>query len=254
MQASATIDPRAHKMAHTWDRLWTHQHTDDRDDELLARERRSKRWRLILDRAAATFGSASGLRTIELGSGRGDLSALLAQEGAQVTLLDSSHRALQNAQKRFERLGLEAKFVKGDLFAPVYETFDLAISSGVIEHFSGRSRTQAIQAHRAALRPGGLAIVSVPNARCIPYRIWKAWLELRSCWPYGFEKPYSRRELARRARQAGFSRLEIRGCGFRQALHDQFLSLLRRSPNRNERESILDDPWGLSLVLFGWNS
>jgi hypothetical protein len=99
-----------------------------------------------------------------------------------------------------------------------------------------------------------MAIISVPNARCIPYRIWKSWLELRGCWPYGFEKPYSRRELSRRARQAGFCTIEVRGCGFHQALHDQFLSLFRTSGKRDERDSILDELWGLSLVLFGWNS
>jgi hypothetical protein len=100
-----------------------------------------------------------------------------------------------------------------------------------------------------------MAIISVPNAHCPPYRIWKAWLELRSCWPYGYEKPYSRRELMRRARKVGFHRFEVRGCGFRQALSDQLITLFTgRRTKKNAADSFLDDRMGLSLVYFGWSS
>jgi 2-polyprenyl-3-methyl-5-hydroxy-6-metoxy-1,4-benzoquinol methylase len=259
MTAIATADPRADRdnVVEVWDQLWVNQHSDAKDDELLARERASKRWRLILDRIRLTFGRLQGLRAIELGSGRGDLSVLLAQEGADVTLLDSSDRALDQARARFDRLGLSAEFRRGDLFADAtaQDGYDVALSSGVIEHFRGDQRTHSIQSHRRALHDRGMAIISVPNAHCLPYRIWKAWLELRQCWPYGYEQPYSQRELIRRARRAGFQRHEVRGFGFRQALADQLIPLLtgRRTPKCNS-DSILDDRMGLALILFGWNS
>jgi len=254
---AATVDPRAHQhqVVRTWDRLWTHQPSDAKDDELLARERKSKRWRLILERLRRHFGAVENLRTIELGSGRGDLSALLAQEGACVALLDSSERALFQARQRFGRLGLQAEFLKGDLFkTSELERYDIAISSGVIEHFTGHDRTRSLEAHRAVLGKKGLAIISVPNAHCFPYRLWKAWLELRGCWPYGFEKPYSRRELSRRAHQAGLGGIEVHGCGFQQAVNDQFLSLMMHRPRKDCADSVLDDRFGLSLILFGWNA
>lgn len=257
MTAIATADPRAHqaRVVEVWDQLWVNQPSDAKDDELLARERASRRWCLIVDRLQNTFGRLQGIRTIELGSGRGDLSALLAQEGAEVTLLDSSDRALDQARARFDRLGLPARFQKGDLFALPQCDFDIALSSGVIEHFRGEQRTHAVKAHYDALRDGGLAIISVPNAHCPPYRIWKKWLELRRCWPYGFEQPYSRRELKLRARDVGFHRHEVRGCGFRQSLADQFLPLFTgRRKRKCDPDSMLDDSLGLSLVLFGWKS
>lgn len=258
MTAIATADPRAHQsqVAQVWDQLWTHQPTNARDDDLLARERASKRWRLMVEHIRNMFGRLDGLRTIELGSGRGDLSALLAREGAEVTLLDASDRALDQARARFDRLGLPAKFERGDLFkgSALQAGFDVALSSGVIEHFPGRQRTEAIRAHANAVREGGLTIISVPNAHCVPYRIWKAWLEWRQSWPYGFERPYPRRELLRRAREAGLLRVEVRGCGFRQSLSDQFLPLLSgRRTLKCMPDSLLDDRMGLSLVLFGWN-
>lgn len=259
MIAPATLDSCAHRerAVGVWDQLWSYQPTDVRDDELLTRERASKRWRITLERLKRTFGEVKGLRTIELGSGRGDLSVLLAQAGASVTLLDSSQRALDQARARFDRLGLTARFQIGDLFAADAEDreFDVALSSGVIEHFRDKQRTAAIQAHRAVIHKNGMVVISVPNAGCPPYRIWKAWLTLRGSWPYGYEAPYSRHEIARRARESGFDRIEVRGCGFRQALDDQLMPLLgKRRGGKCHSDSMFDDSMGLALILFGWKS
>lgn len=258
MTALAAVGASAHRsVAQSWNRLWAHQPSLERDDELLLREKASKRWRMIRDRLRRTFGRIKGLRTIEMGCGRGDLSALLAQEGACVTLLDTSQRALDQARMRFSRLGLEARFEIGDLFAinSALDRYDVSLSSGVIEHFQSDQRTLAIQRHGHAIHDHGMAIISVPNARCVPYRIWKSWLELRDCWPYGYECPFSRRELRRRARQAGFDRIEIRGFGFGQSLTDQLMPLFRRRPVRKAApDSMLDESMGLALILFGWTT
>ena len=196
-----------------WDRLWRRRPPDAKDAALIAREGRSPRWRTIVAKLETWFGTLDGLRTIELGSGRGDLSALLAQRGARVTLLDTSDRALAQARHRFDRMGLKAEFVQADMLGAldrVREPFDVALSSGVIEHFTNQDRTRAVRAHHDMLRRGGAAIISVPHAWCIPYRLWKSYLELRGCWPYGLEIPYTRRELARRSRQAGFEEVARR--------------------------------------------
>jgi cyclopropane fatty-acyl-phospholipid synthase-like methyltransferase len=229
--------------------------TDERDDALLARERRTSRWAIILDRLVSNFGALRGLRTIELGSGRGDLSVLLAQSGAEVTLLDTSERALDQARKRFDRLRLSARFECGDLFTPpvrLLGSFDVALSSGVIEHFEHDVRTQAFRAHADVLNQRGLGIISVPNARCPSYRLWKFYLELRGWWPYGLEIPYSRREMIRRGRAAGFSRMEMQGCGFWQSVGDHLgRGLLGRGPDWAARSSRLDRVMGMSLIFFG---
>lgn len=238
-----------------WDGLWSHAPSDARDDELIARERRSVRWKMVLDRLQEEFGGLAGLRTIELGSGRGDFSALLAQGGAKVTLLDASEAGLNQARRRFGRLGIDGEFVRADLFdaaATGYRGFDVSLSSGVIEHFLGQRRTEAVAAHRGVLRDGGLAVISVPNACCLSYRVWKRYLELRRAWPYGVEVPYSRRELARRGRAAGFRRVDATGAGFWHSVGDHVgKGLLGRGRDWAHCPSILDRAMGLSVVLFG---
>ncbi len=252
-----TLDARATGSA-VWDRLWQRTPDDAKDDAALDRERRSPRWQLVIDRLTATFGRLKGLSGIELGSGRGDLSALLAAEGVETTLLDQSAKALAEARRRFERLGLNARFTEGDLLgdlSPHSGAYDAAVSLGVIEHFLDEDRTRVLKAHHDVLRPGGLAIVSVPNAWCPPYRAWKAYLELRGWWPYGLEIPYSRRELLRRAAGAGFARAEVVGLNFWQSVGDHFgRSLLGRGPDWVDRPSVLDRAAGSVLLLFAWRA
>ena len=242
--------------AAVWDRLWRYQPSDRRDDALIAREQRSPRWALIVARLEEAFGSLEGLRTIELGSGRGDLSALLARHGADVTLLDASARALDQARCRFERLGLAARYVQADFLDPFdggSARFDVSLSSGVIEHFRGNDRTRTVRAHLEVLRPGGMAIISVPNARCLPYRLWKCYLEFRGWWPYGMEIPYTASELRQRAHRAGFIRAEAHCVGFWQSVGDHWgRSLMGRGPDWVGKPSRLDSLMGMTLLTFAW--
>jgi len=226
----------------------------EKDDAVLARERRGPRWQWVKDSLRAQFGSLIDLKTIELGSGRGDLSVMLAEEGAEVTLLDVNSAALESAVLRFARLGLRAATVQCDLRDAQGVSggpFDVALSIGVIEHFRGSARTDVLRAHYNALRPGGMAIVSVPHAWCLPYRAWKAYLELRGWWPYGLEIPYSKSELAGRAREAGFGLIDMRCMGLRQSLGEHWVKRLTgRRPEWIDARSVLDPLMGLSLVMI----
>ncbi|MBU0718432.1 MAG: methyltransferase domain-containing protein, partial [Planctomycetes bacterium] len=239
-----------------WERVWQHQPSVSKDQALLDREANGPRWRLIVDRLESTFGTVRGLKTIELGCGRGDLSVLLARRGADVTLLDQSDSALAQARSRFDRLGLDARFERGNLLGaldPWRGRFDVVLSVGVVEHFRRTDRTRALAAHHKVLRSDGLAVVSVPHARCIPYRWWKLYLELRGWWPYGLEIPYTKRELQARARAAGFEAIETHALSFRQSLADHWCKrLFGRRPTWADERSILDGMMGLVLVMFGW--
>ena len=247
--------PRTATGSVVWERQWLHVHSDEKDDRLLAREEQGHRWAAIVERLERAFGRVEGLRTIELGSGRGDLSALLAKSGADPLLLDASEAALKQARHRFERLGRSAVFCQGDMLAPepaLRNTFDVALSSGVIEHFKGAERPRVVRAHLDVLRPGGMVIISVPNARCVPYRIWKKYLELRGWWPYGMEIPYTKRELRRRAAAAGFESVEPLCVGFWQSVSAHWgRGLLRRDVDWSHRRSRLDSTMGFTLLLFG---
>ncbi len=243
------------KEAEVWSSLWQHRSSPQRDNEILARERTSPRWQEIVRRLQQAFGSIQGLRTVELGCGRGDLSVLLAERGAAVTLVDSCPEALAQASERFDRPHLDAELVNADMFQFAAERakgFDLAVSSGVIEHFKGEDRTRAIQAHYDAVRSGGLVVISVPHARCLPYRIWKSYLELRGWWPYGYERPYTRRELVRRARRVGLIEPDAVCLNFLQSLGGHWVRRLSgRRPAWSDNRSPLDGLFGFTLLFFG---
>jgi hypothetical protein len=77
------------------------------------------------------------------------------------------------------------------------------MSFGVCEHFLGQRRLAAIEAHLELVRPGGLALVGVPNRHAPVYRLWLATLKRRGTWPLGTEEPFSASELTALARAAG---------------------------------------------------
>jgi 2-polyprenyl-3-methyl-5-hydroxy-6-metoxy-1,4-benzoquinol methylase len=170
-------------------------------------------------------------------------------------LFDRSGPALDQARRRFDRLGLTARYESGDMLGPLDRwegRFDVAISLGVVEHFRRYRRTAAIRAHYEVLRPGGMAIISVPNAWCLPYRLWKFYLERRGWWPYGMERPYSPGELARRARHAGFTRTETICLNFLESVGNHWVKRLSgQAPQWTDRPSRFDATMGFILLMFG---
>jgi len=203
----------------TWDELYRNADTQ-LARQRLDKERRSRRWLALRDYLDQTYADRT-LDTVELGCGGGDLSALLAERGHRVTLVDFSEAALDHARGRFAAMGLEAEFVLADIFAlheSHAERFDLSVSLGVAEHFSGKLRQDMIDAHHHVLRAGGTAFISVPNAWCVPYRLWKAYLHLRDAWPYGYEAPYCPGELREAAQRSGMTDARTYQTGFAAAV------------------------------------
>jgi SAM-dependent methyltransferase len=189
-----------------WDEFWrrTTLSADD-DARLILAESRSVRWRRLerlLERHGVRW---QGLKTLELGSGRGQASLILALKGAQATLLDSSPQALESARRLFGHFGCQATYVEADILtglAPFHQQFDLALSFGLAEHFRYPQRQQIITLHGSVVKPGGWVVIEVPNAYCLPYQ-WFKWLAQRTGhWKVGLEIPFTAGELIRCARAA----------------------------------------------------
>ncbi|HEY2434938.1 MAG TPA: methyltransferase domain-containing protein [Vicinamibacterales bacterium] len=80
--------------------------------------------------------------------------------------------------------------------------FDAVYSMGTIEHFDETERAVAEIAR--VLKPGGRAIVGVPNRRDPFLRpLFAALLQALGLYGYGYEKSYSRRALRRMLEDAG---------------------------------------------------
>ena len=82
-------------------------------------------------------------------------------------------------------------------------SFDAIYSMGTIEHFD--ETQQAIAEMARVLKPGGRAIVGVPN-RHDPFLrpLLSTVLQWMGLYAYGFEKSYSRRTLRRMLEEEGF--------------------------------------------------
>jgi len=195
--------PRIIERPADWDRSWREEPVDPAAP---AEEARTPRWRaqegLVRDR----FGGFEGLRAIEVGAGRGLNALLYAERGAAVTLLDLSPVALEQAGRIFGERGLEVELVQADVFELPEELlgrFDVSMSFGLCEHFLGERRRAVVASHLELLRPGGIAMLGVPNRWSPVYRAWMGALKRRGSWPLGTEVPFSPEELARLVRSAG---------------------------------------------------
>jgi len=183
-----------------WDEFWRTETSPEQDAFELAKEERGIRWQRIERLVRERFGTADGLKVIEIGAGAGTNAALMARRGAKVSVLDYSDGALARARRFFERNGVAAEFVKADALALPAELrggFDIAMSFGLTEHFTGEDRPAINLAHLDLLRPGGIAFIAVPNKWNPPYRLYKLISQAMSRWAVGEEYPYSRAEFRR---------------------------------------------------------
>jgi len=253
--------------AEQWGRLWSG--APKRLKELrfsVEKAERSFTWSSVAEALGKVdYGSLS---TAELGAGSGTISAVFARHGARVTVLDYSQEALDTSSALFGELGLAQESILADALSlpeSLVGQFDVAMSFGLAEHFEGNDRGRIIKAHFDLLRPGGLAVISVPNRHCWPYRLWKARRELLGKWQFGLEKPFSRGEIAQICQEVGVTDFEIAGSPFmasleflipvarwKRSLEKRMLKDKRFDPQRisPERKGTLGAYLGYALVLI----
>lgn len=187
----AAVDEEAADWEGMWDEIG-----DDPGE--LAAERDGLRWRLQRQLVEQQFGSLDGLEVIEVGAGRSTNALLYALRGARATVLDNSPTALELSRARFAEQNLPVRCIEADVFDLPDElrgAFDVSMSFGLCEHFLGERRRAVVAAHVALLRPGGIAMVSVPNRYSPIYRAWMGVEKRRGTWRLGTEVPFSGAEM-----------------------------------------------------------
>lgn len=130
-----------------------------------------------------------GKKCLEVGCGRGSLSAYFADAGWDCTLLDLSPKVINLARDAFSSQGLSAQFKVGDCTNLPYEdnSFDLIFSIGLLEHFEDIEQVLAEQLR--VIKPGGLFFgYVVPESNSIIQAEYK-WINeiLKECF-VEFEK------------------------------------------------------------------
>lgn len=149
------------------------------------------------------------LNIAEVGCGTGTMSLTFALMGASVTLIDFNEKVLERAGNIYNLYNCQAKFVKADcLHLPpkeVIDAFDLVISVGLAEHFTGEYRKKCIAYHGQLLKKGGVALIAVPNCLSPFYQMIRFIREFRRTWDIDVEVPFSNTELKKLAGEMGFT-------------------------------------------------
>jgi SAM-dependent methyltransferase len=247
-----------------WDSFWNKYNFGIKQDkQIIQQESASVRWRKIEERILNRYSSFKGLRVVEIGSGRGEVSVVMALKGASITLIDYSQIALDKAKTLFQNIGVKANFIKCDILDmpdDLLNCFDISMSFGLVEHFSYPLRRQIVRAHADLIKPSGISFIAVPNTYCLPYRLFMKLSEILGYSKKGEEIPFSRGELKRIADSVGFKTYEVVGSSL---IRDSFYFLFSRyishitkwrviiNTSSFEVPSILDDYFGYSHVLIG---
>jgi len=128
---------------------------------------------------------------LDLGSGRGEHSAVLALNGRRPTLLDWSKENLDFSEQLFNALGVYGEFCQADMTNGLpfeSNSFDVVFSCGVLEFFTDETVEVVLE---EALRVSKKRIIlMVPNALCIPYRVGKWYMQRARVWRWGGEHPF----------------------------------------------------------------
>jgi len=167
---------------------WVEVLLSDTAPELVAKELIGGKW-LPWVKTLLEF-TRDSRSTLDLGSGRGENSAVLALQGKNATLLDWSRDSLDFSRRLFAAMNLDGRFCQADMTKalPFADgSFDTVFSCGVLEYFNTQTNDVILkEAFRVARRR---VIMMVPNALSISYRVGKWYMESTSKWFWGGEVP-----------------------------------------------------------------
>jgi 2-polyprenyl-3-methyl-5-hydroxy-6-metoxy-1,4-benzoquinol methylase len=130
-------------------------------------------WRMLHTMPLEHLSTVPAGRLLEIGCGRGDFGSQLVKRGWLAVGVEPSREACVVARQR----GVEARVGTLDTLELEPETYDVAVFRQSLEHVL--DPVGDLRRAYAALRPGGMVIISVPNFGCWQRRLFGGhWLHL----------------------------------------------------------------------------
>ena len=131
---------------------------------------------------------------IELGCGTGQLSYLAYKQGAKkIILVDFSDISLGLAKNLFENIPCIEFWKENILKISDKEIADIVLSSGVIEHFKGKSMLKSVvDVHKNLVKDDGKVVIVVPYSNKYNMKSSNSLINIKK---YGFQKPLSEKEM-----------------------------------------------------------
>lgn len=172
------------------------------------------------------YEGTAGLEVLDVGCGQGIDLCELGLAGARVTGIDLTPRHIELARLHAQQAGIDADIVEGDAEQLPFESdsFDRVVSNGVLHHMPDIEA--ALREIRRVLRPGGRFTVLLYNRNSWHYwlnqLLWRGVLKAQlvrqsgmsgvlstgvECSSIGARplvRVYSRRQVARMLKRAGF--------------------------------------------------
>ena len=160
-------------------------------------------------------------RALEVGCGSARVSRFLAGAGFEVVGVDCEPPAIHLAGQRLRASGVKADLLLGDAFGLPFsdQTFDVVLSTGLLEHFPDPSPIVAEMAR--VLRRGGLFYSDIVPKKFSLLRALD-FLRIHRAGPY--ERPFTKGEIAVLLQNAGLSDITV----FPAGVFPPFLPLLQR--------------------------
>lgn len=157
----------------------------------------------IVARLKSAAGDLNGKKVLEVGAGTGRDSFLLAEAGAEVTVLDYADNSLTLMRDIAGSSKIPVLLVKGDAFKlPIPDnTFDIVFHQGLLEHFEDPQ--PIIDENFRILKPNGLMLADVPQKYHV-YTVIKHFLIAINQWFAGWETEFTIQQLSGLAAKAGF--------------------------------------------------
>ncbi len=203
-----------------WEKFWDEK---KEIDEVYSNEGR------IFNHLKATT-SLEGKKILEVGAGSGRDSFELAQENAQVYLLDYSPNAFSIIREINKKSDIEVHCIQADAFqTPVPdESFDIVFHQGLLEHF--KDPFPLLEENYRILKPGGFVLVDVPQRYHI-YTVIKHILIFFNKWFAGWETEFSISQLEKLLKKTGFETKTKYGNWMRPGLFYRILREMFRKIN-----------------------
>lgn len=136
-----------------WDAFFRARQQEPQLNRLIAKISQEY-WLDVLRKLVSAQGR--GFRSLEIGSGRGDLSVGMSMIGYDCCLGDISEVALLLGKTNFQKISLSGSFILMDASMLPFkdETFDVVVSGGVVQHFEDIN--EFVREGSSVLKKGGL--------------------------------------------------------------------------------------------------
>lgn len=147
----------------------------------------------------------AGLKVLDVGCGVGTISLYLAAQGADVTGIDVSRRAIQLATDARDKIGLRSvKFKQGEVRRQPL-TYDIITCFEVIEHVPDEETF--VKTLFANLKPGGRLVLSTPSKQNL---LFKMGFYTSFDKEVGHLRRYTKERLRSVLESAGFKIISLR--------------------------------------------